>query len=253
MSLVNTFHSDNVNFNPHAQQKKSRQVAVLVLVAVIALHGILTWLLSKKPTVTPSDTVVIMEVSMLQKSNSALKQAAPAPPAAKKEPIKPKTVVKPKPIKKPDVVKKPAPKPPEIKELNPIPKFTPTPPAAVSPSTTTSSTPTGSAATNTATATGSGSNNRQTVASNVVPLVRVPPEYPEYASRRHIEGWVKVEFTVSTDGSVEDAVVVSSEPDDIFDDAAITAINQWEFKEKIINGVAVTQRAVQKLQFKLDH
>jgi protein TonB len=89
--------------------------------------------------------------------------------------------------------------------------------------------------------------------SSVVPLFRVPPKYPPYAASQHIEGWVKVEFTVQTDGSVDDAVVVSSEPDDIFDDAALTAINKWEFKEKIVNGVAVTQRAVQKLQFKLEH
>ena len=27
---------------------------------------------------------------------------------------------------------------------------------------------------------------------------------------------------------------------------------QWKFKEKIVNGVSVTQRAVQKLQFKLE-
>jgi protein TonB len=51
---------------------------------------------------------------------------------------------------------------------------------------------------------------------------------------------------------VENAVVVSSEPEDIFDDAALAAINQWKFKEKIVNGVSVTQRAVQKLQFKLE-
>ena len=70
---------------------------------------------------------------------------------------------------------------------------------------------------------------------------------------RHIEGWVKVEFTIQTDGSVDNAVVVSSEPENIFDDAALTAISKWKFKEKMVNGVAVPQRAVQRLQFKLEH
>ena len=87
----------------------------------------------------------------------------------------------------------------------------------------------------------------------MIALFRVPPKYPPYAHSHHIEGWVKVAFTVETDGSVEDAVVIESEPEDIFDNAAIAAINKWEFKEKIVNGVAVTQRAVQKLQFKLEH
>ena len=246
MSLVNTFHSDNVSFNPLAQQKKSRQIAGLVLATVLVLHGLLAWYLSRKPTVPPSDSMVIMEVALLQKSSPALK--APAlPPPAKKEPIKPKPVVKPKPVKKPDVVKKPAPKPPEIKAFTP----TPTPPAPSAPATTSSSATANTAAKSTS-AIGPSSTN-QNVVSSVIALFRVPPKYPPYAASHHIEGWVKVEFTVETDGSVEDAVVIESEPEDIFDNAAIAAINKWEFKEKIVNGVAVTQRAVQKLQFKLEH
>ena len=82
-------------------------------------------------------------------------------------------------------------------------------------------------------------------------MVRVPPKYPARAASRQIEGWVKVEFTIQTDGSVDNAVVVGSEPEAIFDDAALTAISKWKFKEKIVNGVAVPQRAVQQLQFKL--
>ncbi len=248
MSLVNIFSSDNVSFNPQAQQKKSQQVAILVLATVILLHGALAWYILKSPKVEPNEPIVIMEVAMLQKSTPTLKAPAQLPPA-KKEPIKPKPLVKPKTIKKPDIVKKPTPKPPEIKEAVSVPQFTPSPPPISAPaasSNTNTEAPTSKAA-------NSGSNNRQTMISNVVPLVRVPPEYPDYASRQHIEGWVKVEFTVSKEGTVEDAIVVSSEPDDIFDDAALTAINKWEFKEKIVNGVAVTQRAVQKLQFKLEH
>jgi len=37
----------------------------------------------------------------------------------------------------------------------------------------------------------------------------------------------------------------------MFNDAALTAIEKWKFKEKLINGVAVTQRAVQVLKFNL--
>jgi protein TonB len=46
---------------------------------------------------------------------------------------------------------------------------------------------------------------------------------------------------------------VNSQPPDVFDDAALTAIRKWEFKEKIVNGVPVTQRATQTLQFKLEN
>jgi TonB family protein len=100
---------------------------------------------------------------------------------------------------------------------------------------------------------GHGRDDSKIVVSGVVPLFRVPPKYPARAAGQHIEGWVKVEFTIQTDGSVDNAVVVSSEPEAIFDDAALTAISQWKFKEKMVNGIAVPQRAVQRLQFKLEN
>ncbi|MDI1293196.1 MAG: energy transducer TonB [Methylobacter sp.] len=87
--------------------------------------------------------------------------------------------------------------------------------------------------------------------TGVIPLERVPPKYPRGAANRHIEGWVKVEFTITTDGDVEDAVVIEAQPADIFDNAALQAISRWKFKGKMVNGVRVTQRAVQTLQFKL--
>ncbi len=89
------------------------------------------------------------------------------------------------------------------------------------------------------------------VSSNVIPLVRVPPRYPMRAARRRIEGWVKVEFTISETGSVKDAVVVDAQPSDIFNHAALRAIAKWKFKPKVIDGEAFEQRAVQVLQFKL--
>lgn len=87
--------------------------------------------------------------------------------------------------------------------------------------------------------------------SGVIALVRIPPDYPKRAANRGIQGWVKIEFTITATGTVKEAVVVEAKPDDIFDEAALKAISQWKFKEKIVNGVAVEQRAVQVLQFKL--
>ena len=89
------------------------------------------------------------------------------------------------------------------------------------------------------------------ISSNVIPLVRIPPQYPMRAARRNIEGWVKVEFTITESGTVKDAVVVESQPSDIFDQAALRAISKWKFKAKIIDGEAFEQRAIQVLQFKL--
>ncbi len=89
------------------------------------------------------------------------------------------------------------------------------------------------------------------VSTNVIPLVRIPPRYPMRAANRRIEGWVKVEFTINTDGTVKNPKVVDSHPSDIFNRAALQAIKRWKFKAKIIDGTAFEQRAAQVLQFKM--
>lgn len=91
-----------------------------------------------------------------------------------------------------------------------------------------------------------------TISSGLVPIFRVPPIYPVRAQRRRIEGWVRVEFTIDARGHVIDPVVVESNPDGVFDRSAIRAVGEWIFKPKIIDNVAVEQRAVQELVFKLD-
>lgn len=90
-----------------------------------------------------------------------------------------------------------------------------------------------------------------TINTNIIPLVRIPPTYPIRAARRRIEGWVKIEFTISTDGTVQDAVVTSAQPSSIFNNAALKAIKRWKFKPRIVDGVAFKQRAIQTLEFKL--
>ena len=89
------------------------------------------------------------------------------------------------------------------------------------------------------------------ISTNVIPLVRIPPRYPMRAASRRIEGWVKVEFTITKDGTVKDPIVTDAKPNNIFDRAALQAIKRWKFKAKIIGGEAIEQRAVQTLQFTL--
>ncbi len=88
-------------------------------------------------------------------------------------------------------------------------------------------------------------------ASRVTPLVRIPPQYPMKARRRRIEGWVKLEFTITQEGTVEDIRVVEAHPSGVFDQAAIRAIARWKFKPLIVDGTPMEQRAVQVLEFKL--
>jgi len=89
------------------------------------------------------------------------------------------------------------------------------------------------------------------ISTNLIPLVRIPPRYPMRAQSRRIEGWVKIEFTITTTGTVKNAKVVESQPSSVFDRAALKAIARWKFKPKVSDGAAIEQRAVQTLQFKL--
>jgi protein TonB len=79
---------------------------------------------------------------------------------------------------------------------------------------------------------------------DAVPMVRVPPQYPERAQQRGIEGRVLLEFTISKSGSVKDAKVVAYEPSKIFNKAALKAVSQWKYNPKIENGKAVEQKGI---------
>ena len=87
---------------------------------------------------------------------------------------------------------------------------------------------------------------------DAVPMVRVPPQYPERALQRGIEGRVLIEFTISKSGSVKDAKVVAYEPSKIFNKAALKAVKQWKYNPKIVNGKPVEQPGVRiAIPFKL--
>jgi len=79
---------------------------------------------------------------------------------------------------------------------------------------------------------------------DAVPMVRVPPQYPERAMQRGIEGRVLIEFTISKSGSVKDAKVIAYEPSKIFNKAALKAVSQWKYNPKIENGKAVEQKGI---------
>ncbi len=79
-----------------------------------------------------------------------------------------------------------------------------------------------------------------------LPLVRVDPQYPAQAERRGLEGWVQVKFTISTAGTVKNAVVVkSSNP--VFERNALSAVNKWKYQPQMADGKAVEAPGIQTL------
>ena len=82
---------------------------------------------------------------------------------------------------------------------------------------------------------------------DVIPLVRINPDYPQRALSRGIEGWVQVQFTITAAGTVKDPKVVDAEPKNIFNDAALRAISRWRYNPKVQDGVAVERVGVQTI------
>jgi len=88
---------------------------------------------------------------------------------------------------------------------------------------------------------------------DIIPLVRINPDYPPRALSRGIEGWVIVQFTISATGTVKDQKVVDSS-NKLFEDAALKAIARWRYNPKVEEGVAVERIGVQtKLVFQLEN
>ena len=92
----------------------------------------------------------------------------------------------------------------------------------------------------------------RTEEGDIVPLVRIQPQYPRDAAMNQIEGFVTVEFTITETGSVTGPRVIDSSPPRVFDRAAMRAILRWKFKPRIIDGVAVQRTATQTLDFTLE-
>jgi protein TonB len=86
---------------------------------------------------------------------------------------------------------------------------------------------------------------------DVIPIVRIEPQYPREALIEGISGWVDIEFTIEADGSVSDPAIVDSQPKRVFDRDAVRAIYKWKFKPRIVDGKPVARRATQRLEFNL--
>ena len=88
---------------------------------------------------------------------------------------------------------------------------------------------------------------------DIMPLVRVPPQYPRNALSRGIEGYVTLEFDITKEGTVENVRVIDADPKNIFDRAAIRAVEKFKYKPKIVNGQPAERYGVQfRMTFQLE-
>jgi protein TonB len=76
------------------------------------------------------------------------------------------------------------------------------------------------------------------------PIVRVPPQYPRRAAQDGIEGYVRVEFTITKEGRVTNPFVVeSSHP--IFEQPSLDAIVRWKYRPQMRDGKPIDVPGIQ--------
>ena len=80
-------------------------------------------------------------------------------------------------------------------------------------------------------------------------LRRVQPQYPPIAKAARAAGAVQVQVTISEEGRVIDAQVVSGHP--LLRDAALQAARQWVFKPTELSGVPVKVQGILTFNFTL--
>lgn len=84
------------------------------------------------------------------------------------------------------------------------------------------------------------------------PIRTFPPQYPYLARRDNIEGRVMLKFVVDTDGLAKETQVEESEPEGIFDEAALKALERYRFRPAIKNGKPVLCIVRLPISFQLD-
>ena len=88
---------------------------------------------------------------------------------------------------------------------------------------------------------------------DLLPIIRVAPEYPQRAASRGMEGWVIVEFVVDELGRVLDPRVIDASPFGVFDRAALKAVLRYKYKPRVLNGVPQVVNGVrQRIVFNLN-
>jgi protein TonB len=86
----------------------------------------------------------------------------------------------------------------------------------------------------------------------LIPESKVEPEYPELARVARLEGNVILQAIILKDGSVGDVEVLrTNRPNMGFEDAAISAVQQWRYKPALQNGKPVEVYFTVFVDFKL--
>ncbi|MFW0776180.1 MAG: TonB family protein [Rickettsiales bacterium] len=91
------------------------------------------------------------------------------------------------------------------------------------------------------------------MSGNAIAVMKVAPQYPRRMLSRGVEGFVDLIFDITPYGRTENIRVFNSEPEGVFDKAAIQALQKWKYKPATDDGVAVGQKNQQtRITFEIE-
>ena len=87
------------------------------------------------------------------------------------------------------------------------------------------------------------------IARELTPIVKVPPEYPQRAMAKEIEGYVVLRFIVTETGSVEAPEILHAEPEGYFEAAAKRAVLRWKYQPQFREGKPIRAISITRIVF----
>lgn len=92
----------------------------------------------------------------------------------------------------------------------------------------------------------------ETKLNAATPVKRVSPHYPQEAINSNTEGFVVLSFDITETGATDNISIVNASPKGTFDESAVDALQQWQYKPRIQGGKALRQTGLLvQLDYKL--
>jgi protein TonB len=83
-------------------------------------------------------------------------------------------------------------------------------------------------------------------------VARPNVNYPEFAKRKNLTGYVVVNLLINEEGRVETSQILESNPPSIFDASALNSVRDWRFSPALYKGVPVKVWVRQKIRFEFN-
>lgn len=96
-----------------------------------------------------------------------------------------------------------------------------------------------------------GAHSEPAISEPVFASAPTPPRYPTVARKRGQEGVAWIDIWLDEQGGQTRLAVLKSSGQEVLDEAAIEAVRTWEFKPRIVDGIAMASRIHIPIEFSL--